>query len=279
MDHHQRQSSENTLVTSPEDDYPIRNEQEQQVTEVNCPITNEQEQQTTEDSSSEDPAINQDILFSDIHFSTERHSYTNFEEVIIAFTSTRISMAEVEQRNNSTSFESAYPNANSSSSRDVTNTVTVERPENSGAVPQPTSECGNLTDTETSMDSMFNSESEPQPFVPQEVQSLENEILRQGRQAGLPYSAVRASYNFSVGESALRGRWRAIRLPPHRRLRSPEWQAVDVQLLWHAIPFYTRVNGSVSWGGVAEYIFQHGGTYHFGSVDCARKWREIIGHV
>lgn len=31
----------------------------------------------------------------------------------------------------------------------------------------------------------------------------------------------------------------------------------------------------VSWKKVAQYIWSHGGSYHFGNATCKRKWCEI----
>ena len=33
----------------------------------------------------------------------------------------------------------------------------------------------------------------------------------------------------------------------------------------------------VSWKKVAQYIWTHGGSYHFGNATCKKKWREING--
>ncbi|KAL2009949.1 hypothetical protein VTN00DRAFT_5756 [Thermoascus crustaceus] len=122
-------------------------------------------------------------------------------------------------------------------------------------------------------------------------------FLIQCKRRGMSYKDIKKIGGFEEAESTLRGRFRTLTKRKEQRVRKPQWQEKDVQLLREAVractqPSKTKPGSSqrpldafpenvrpskVSWKKVGEYIWNHGGSYHFGNATCKKKWCEIYG--
>ncbi|KAI9825423.1 MAG: hypothetical protein M1832_001153 [Thelocarpon impressellum] len=125
--------------------------------------------------------------------------------------------------------------------------------------------------------------------------SEKDAFLVRSRQAGISYKEIRQRGNFSEKEPTLRGRFRTLTKQKQFRVRKPTWESRDECLLLHAVdeimegPGRAAAAGTrggvtevsrpakIPWKQVADYIFRHGGSYHFGNATCSKKWHEIHG--
>ncbi|KAI9866402.1 MAG: hypothetical protein M1813_001524 [Trichoglossum hirsutum] len=116
---------------------------------------------------------------------------------------------------------------------------------------------------------------------------MKDQFLIDSKLAGMSYKEIREKGDFSEPESTLRGRYRTLTKDKRQRVRRPEWEEEDIRLLQRAVEDLTaslgkaqilrpRANKNVKipWKQVAEYIAEHGGSYHFGNSTCRKKWEE-----
>ncbi|KAI5928483.1 hypothetical protein F4810DRAFT_705425 [Camillea tinctor] len=119
------------------------------------------------------------------------------------------------------------------------------------------------------------------PATPVDAErSAKNEFLVAKKLEGMTYREIRAQGNFVEAESTLRGRFRTLTKNKEARVRKPEWQDIDIRLLKKAVKKLARGDDSsstkVPWKQVADYITDHGGSYHFGNATCRKKWDELV---
>ncbi|KAI9806091.1 MAG: hypothetical protein M1833_004498 [Piccolia ochrophora] len=133
------------------------------------------------------------------------------------------------------------------------------------------------------------------PSFPRRQRSKDTFLVR-AKRAGKSYKEIRAEGNFTEAESTLRGRFRTLTKEKDRRVRKPQWETKDIQLLAEAVRTFTEeldggiwgmrsfaTSGSskkplkMPWKKVAGYIAQHGGSYHFGNATCKKKWDDMCG--
>ncbi|KAF5873457.1 uncharacterized protein Bfra_004917 [Botrytis fragariae] len=103
----------------------------------------------------------------------------------------------------------------------------------------------------------------------------QNDFLIRSRQAGMSYKAIRSNGNFAAAESTLRGRFRTLTKDKKDRVRQPKWTDNDIQLLSKAVKKLGRSTSKGSepqWKKVAQYIYDNGGSYHFGYATCRKRW-------
>jgi hypothetical protein len=142
----------------------------------------------------------------------------------------------------------------------------------------------------------------------------EDKLLLEGKAAGKTYKEIRLEMGSRVAESTLRGRFRSLTKPRRERVRKPVWRADDVSFLlfpWNFLQIFgfggfanylqirllrkvvskeirklelrwlhlsrQDIMGRLSWKKVANYVSEHGGSYHFGNSTCKKKWTEIEG--
>ncbi|ROV88831.1 hypothetical protein VMCG_10161 [Cytospora schulzeri] len=110
---------------------------------------------------------------------------------------------------------------------------------------------------------------------PTSGRSAQDDFLVNSRLSGMKYSQIRKLGNFKEAESTLRGRFRTLMKPKEARVRNPQWQEIDDKLLKQAVPKLTKNNDNVPWKAVADYIFNHGGTYRFGYNTCHKRWNYL----
>ncbi|KAF2691990.1 hypothetical protein K458DRAFT_381820 [Lentithecium fluviatile CBS 122367] len=116
----------------------------------------------------------------------------------------------------------------------------------------------------------------------------EDQILIEGKANGLTYKEIRKKLGINVAESTLRGRYRSLTKARKDRVRKPVWKERDLQLLKEVVNSeLDRLDDScraltqgqrlakVPWKKVAEYIAEHGGSYHFGNSTCKKKWTQL----
>ncbi|CRK07889.1 hypothetical protein HYQ45_003571 [Verticillium longisporum] len=107
-----------------------------------------------------------------------------------------------------------------------------------------------------------------------------DEFLLRSKREGMTYREIRKAGGFREAESTLRGRYRTLTKKKEERVRRPEWEERDVQLLRKGVAKYAKEaeNGrmKVPWKQVAEYIQQKGGSYLFGNATCRKKWDELV---
>lgn len=142
-------------------------------------------------------------------------------------------------------------------------------------------------------------------LVPQRS-SAKDAFLVRSKRAGMSYKEIKEKGRFSEAESTLRGRYRTLTKRKELRVRKPEWKTKDVrliisgvqwtalansipplqlQLLREAVRRYTRSTETLSdanlkyqkvpWKLVGQYIWNNGGSYHFGNATCKKKWAEL----
>ena len=115
----------------------------------------------------------------------------------------------------------------------------------------------------------------------------------------MSYKDIRREGGFTEAESTLRGRYRTLTKDKAERVRKPEWEDNDVsmrmcrfedyadcgwkiRLLKKAVRKYIRKAPSSSgkskipWKQVADYIYDKGGSYHFGNATCRKKYDELM---
>ncbi|KAE8349376.1 hypothetical protein BDV28DRAFT_160540 [Aspergillus coremiiformis] len=119
-------------------------------------------------------------------------------------------------------------------------------------------------------------------------------FLVECKRQGLSYKDIKRIGGFKEAESTLRGRFRTLTKSKEQRVRKPQWQEKDISLLCEAVNVcmeddkqsrsaYTSScrptvqPPKVSWKRVAQYIWAHGGSYHFGNATCKKKWCDIHG--
>ncbi|KAI5370048.1 hypothetical protein Slin14017_G009270 [Septoria linicola] len=110
-----------------------------------------------------------------------------------------------------------------------------------------------------------------------------DKYLLKMRNEGFSYKEIKRRGNFREAESTLRGRVRVLTKDKADRVRRPEWTEDDLRLLDRAVSRFSgthgrgrgRDGGRLPWKKVAEYLVQHGSSYHFAAATCARKWKEI----
>ncbi|TGO23430.1 hypothetical protein BPAE_0133g00230 [Botrytis paeoniae] len=103
----------------------------------------------------------------------------------------------------------------------------------------------------------------------------QNDFLIRSRQAGMSYKAIRFNGKFTAAESTLRGRFRTLTKDKKDRVRQPKWTEDDIQLLSKAVKKLGRNTSKGSepqWKKVAQYIYDNGGSYHFGYATCRKRW-------
>ncbi|KAI1505470.1 hypothetical protein F5X99DRAFT_404954 [Biscogniauxia marginata] len=110
--------------------------------------------------------------------------------------------------------------------------------------------------------------------------SAKDDFLVKKRLEGMTYREIRKLGNFPEAESTLRGRFRTLTKSKEERVRKPEWQDNDIRLLKKAVRKLARgddpVSAKVPWKQVADYITEHGGSYHFGNATCRKKWDDLV---
>ncbi|KAI1417675.1 hypothetical protein F5Y13DRAFT_201244 [Hypoxylon sp. FL1857] len=110
--------------------------------------------------------------------------------------------------------------------------------------------------------------------------SAKDDFLVRSKLSGMTYREIRRKGNFTEAESTLRGRFRTLTKDKEARVRKPEWQDNDIRLLKKAVRKLNRgdeiMPTKAPWGQIADYIIEHGGSYHFGSATCHRKWKELV---
>ncbi|EOD45551.1 bis(5-nucleosyl)-tetraphosphatase [Neofusicoccum parvum] len=123
-----------------------------------------------------------------------------------------------------------------------------------------------------------------------------DKLLVKWKRAGMSYRQIRDKGGFTEAESTLRGRYRTLTKNREERVRKPLWMAEDVHLLREGVKMlmagslYPGVDAAaldvdemdvdaskVPWRKVADYIFEHGGSYHFGNATCKKQWLKIQG--
>ncbi|OQE91245.1 hypothetical protein PENNAL_c0010G01998 [Penicillium nalgiovense] len=111
------------------------------------------------------------------------------------------------------------------------------------------------------------------------------------KRRGLSYKDIKRVGGFKEAESTLRGRYRTLTKSKDQRVRKPRWLEKDIRLLCQAVSIHAESPDTykslasasismseppkVSWKKVAEHIWAHGGSYHFGNATCKKKWCEI----
>ncbi|EAW15181.1 uncharacterized protein ACLA_058390 [Aspergillus clavatus NRRL 1] len=121
-----------------------------------------------------------------------------------------------------------------------------------------------------------------------------NAFLIECKRRGLSYKDIKRLGGFKEAESTLRGRFRTLTKTKEQRVRKPQWKEKDIRLLceavnacsnsgkqvsnsysWSCRPRGLGLPPKVSWKKVAQYIWTHGGSYHFGNATCKKKWCEV----
>ncbi|OJD35799.1 uncharacterized protein BKCO1_15000155 [Diplodia corticola] len=124
----------------------------------------------------------------------------------------------------------------------------------------------------------------------------QDDLLVQWKKAGMSYRQIREKGGFSEAESTLRGRYRTLTKRREERVRRPLWTQMDIRLLREgthmlvAAALYPGMDveevevdeadvdaNKVPWKKVADYIWQNGGSYHFGNATCKKRWLKIQG--
>ncbi|PKS10390.1 hypothetical protein jhhlp_002141 [Lomentospora prolificans] len=109
--------------------------------------------------------------------------------------------------------------------------------------------------------------------------SAKDEFLVRRKLQGMTYRQIRLEGGFTEAESTLRGRFRTLTKSKEARVRKPAWTENDISLLQKAVQRYSKgkdaVAAKIPWKLVADYIVNHGGSYHFGNATCRKKWDEI----
>ncbi|KAL7626411.1 hypothetical protein AAE478_003183 [Parahypoxylon ruwenzoriense] len=112
-----------------------------------------------------------------------------------------------------------------------------------------------------------------------EGRSAKDDFLVKSKLAGMTYREIRLKGNFTEAESTLRGRFRTLTKTKEERVRKPEWQENDIRLLRKAVRKLCKgdviTSTKIPWKQVADYITDHGGSYHFGYATCHRKWEQL----
>ncbi|KAL6239319.1 hypothetical protein BDW75DRAFT_227220 [Aspergillus navahoensis] len=118
---------------------------------------------------------------------------------------------------------------------------------------------------------------------------VKNALLIEYKRRGLSYKDIKRIAGFKEAESTLRGRFRTLTKSKEQRVRKPQWHEKDVRLLCEAVNAYSddgRIGpysrrpvppNKIPWKKVAQYIWNHGGSYHFGNSTCKKKWCEVQG--
>ncbi|KAI1759325.1 hypothetical protein GGR53DRAFT_523951 [Hypoxylon sp. FL1150] len=110
-----------------------------------------------------------------------------------------------------------------------------------------------------------------------EDRTAKDEFLVKSRQSGIPYKEIHKKGKFTEAESTLRGRYRTLTQPKEARVRNPKWQDKDIDLLKTAFSKLGKGAGkSEPWKQIGDYIWEHGGSYHFAGATCHRKWKELL---
>ncbi|KAF7595795.1 hypothetical protein BBP40_004606 [Aspergillus hancockii] len=116
------------------------------------------------------------------------------------------------------------------------------------------------------------------------------------KRRGFSYKTIKRIGDFKEAESTLRGRFRTLTKSKDQRVRKPRWHEKDIMLLCDAVNAFLGAENQghnshvpmrrsgmatqvpkVSWKQVGQYIWAHGGSYHFGNATCKKKWCEIHG--
>ncbi|KAH6720130.1 hypothetical protein BKA61DRAFT_668042 [Leptodontidium sp. MPI-SDFR-AT-0119] len=124
----------------------------------------------------------------------------------------------------------------------------------------------------------------PQPYAAAQAlrdRAAQDDFLVKSKQSGMSYKDIRRVGNFTEAESTLRGRFRTLTKHKTQRVRKPEWEDNDIQLLKKAVAKFTRTSGQsnakIPWKQVATYIASHGGSYNFGYGTCRKRWDDLLG--
>ncbi|KAI0408601.1 hypothetical protein F4802DRAFT_604842 [Xylaria palmicola] len=117
------------------------------------------------------------------------------------------------------------------------------------------------------------------PALADAERDAKNRFLVESKRAGMTYREIRRRGGFAEAESTLRGRFRTLTKNKEQRVRKPEWQEEDIRLLKKAVRKLAqddKTSAKVPWKQVATYIYEHGGSYHFGNATCRKKWDELV---
>ncbi|KAF2420511.1 hypothetical protein EJ08DRAFT_665574 [Tothia fuscella] len=127
--------------------------------------------------------------------------------------------------------------------------------------------------------------SQPASLAPRTTRDA---LLVHWRRGGMSYRDIRIQGCFTEAESTLRGRFRTLTKVKSERVRKPCWGNDDKRLLREAVfRFAGRAKAraarepedidklNVQWKEIANYIIEHGGSYHFGNATCKKKWCEM----
>ncbi|ORY63399.1 uncharacterized protein BCR38DRAFT_486145 [Pseudomassariella vexata] len=110
--------------------------------------------------------------------------------------------------------------------------------------------------------------------------AAKDEFLIKHKRAGMTYREIRKKGKFIEAESTLRGRYRTLTKPKETRVRKPEWEESDIRLLKKAVRKLAKGDdletAKIPWKQVAEYIAEHGGSYHFGNATCRKRWDDLL---
>ncbi|KAK6585416.1 hypothetical protein PZA11_002143 [Diplocarpon coronariae] len=115
--------------------------------------------------------------------------------------------------------------------------------------------------------------------LPTHHRDAKDEFLIRSKMAGMSYKDIRQQGKFTETESTLRGRFRTLTKHKTARVRRPEWSEKDIRLLRKAVRELSQnldtSKSKIPWKLVAEYIADHGGSYHFGYATCRKRWDEL----
>ncbi|TKA32356.1 hypothetical protein B0A50_01462 [Salinomyces thailandicus] len=110
-----------------------------------------------------------------------------------------------------------------------------------------------------------------------------DEYLLKARARGESYRQIKKQGRYTVAESTLRGRYRALVKSKSERVRRPEWTDQDAALLHQAVakfidelPIKRRAAKKIPWQKVAAWVKDNGGSYGFAPAACSRKWEQMI---
>ncbi|KAI0480495.1 hypothetical protein GGR56DRAFT_626322 [Xylariaceae sp. FL0804] len=107
-----------------------------------------------------------------------------------------------------------------------------------------------------------------------------DDFLVRNKLEGMTYKEIRRVGGFTEAESTLRGRFRALTKSKEERVRKPEWHDNDIRLLKKAVHKLAKgkdlASARIPWRRVADYISDHGGSYHYGNSTCHKKWDKLV---
>ncbi|KEY66563.1 hypothetical protein S7711_09409 [Stachybotrys chartarum IBT 7711] len=116
--------------------------------------------------------------------------------------------------------------------------------------------------------------------APDGDRSEKDRFLVEKRNAGWKYSAIKKEGGFEEAESTLRGRFRTLTKDRTQRVRKPQWQKQDIELLPLAVETACKgkdpaAETAIAWEKVATILHELGSTYKFSSGACHKMWDKI----